>query len=196
MSNRHCYLDLESGAALWVTARNATALSTRKAWIQWSDKIQNGISWRRKELNPVAEEIRQQRWWWMRHTPWKSQNSTMRDTLKMDPQWKRICGRMLNNPGDVWWRMIWRERLEENDLKRGALWCKDLTRIAQDMNEWKSVARGLYPDIGWKDTGDIDDDNFFMQKKTTYFEKKQKQYMWGCVFLYQEIKPPLNIDRK
>lgn len=47
--------------------------------------------------------------------------------------------------------------LMEDDLKRGGLLWKDLTRSDHDWNKWKSAVCGLYSGTGWKDDDDDDD---------------------------------------
>ena len=101
--------------------------------IQWQEKIRNEDLWERAEQEPVAKQILQRKWGWIRHTLRKPASITTRQALTWNPQGKRKRGRPRNR-----WR-----RCTEAELKQPGTNWSGMTRAAQNRVRWRVVVDSL-----------------------------------------------------
>ncbi|XP_073695611.1 uncharacterized protein [Garra rufa] len=134
------------GAETWritktTTRRIQTFINTclRKIlYIRWPDTISNIDLWRKTCQLPIETEIWKRRWGWIGHTLRKPATSITRWALRWNPQGKRKRGRSRNT---------WRRDLEADLTRMGYTW-RQVERMAQDRNLWKSTFGGPYPGRG------------------------------------------------
>ena len=101
--------------------------------IRWQERISNEELWQRTSQIPIGEEILKRRWRWIGHTLRKVPESTTRQALAWNPQGARRVGR----PRNTWQRDV-QARLRE----QGITW-REMERVAQDRDRWRSLVGGL-----------------------------------------------------
>ena len=101
--------------------------------ISWPDKIKNTDLREKTKQTPVEQDIKKRKWWWIGHTLRIPTNSITRQALQLNPQGKRRVGRPRNT---------WKRNTTYEMEKFGYRW-QDLTRLAQNRTEWRSIVGGL-----------------------------------------------------
>ena len=101
--------------------------------IRWPDKIKNTDLWGKTKQFPVEQDIKKIKWRWIGHTLRKPTNSINRRALQWNPQGKRRVGRPRNT---------WKRNTTHEMEKLGYKW-QELTRLAQNRTEWRSIVGGL-----------------------------------------------------
>ena len=101
--------------------------------IHWPETITNKDLWERTGQIAAEEEIKRRRWRWIGHTLRKRQDTITRQALTWNPQGRRKRGRPRNS---------WRRDLEADTREIGYSW-RELERLAQDRDRWRSAVGGL-----------------------------------------------------
>ena len=101
--------------------------------IQWQEKIWHEDLWEQVGQEPVAKQILQRKWGWIRHTLRKPASSTTPQALTWNPQGKRQTGRPHNS---------WRRDTEVELKQQETNWSR-MTRTAQNRVRWQRVIDGL-----------------------------------------------------
>ena len=106
--------------------------------VKWQDRVRNETVWERTNQRPVDEEIKKRRWRWIGHTLRKPKPCIPREAIQWNPQGERDRGR----PRETWQRSV------ERDRKQLGVGWGELSKKAQDRDQWRALVSGLYPDQG------------------------------------------------
>ena len=102
--------------------------------VHYPERIRNEDLWQRTGQEPVTGEIQRRKLGWLGHVLRRDAGNPTRIALGWNPQGTRKRGR----PAHTWRREL------DKEMKEMELSWVDLTRKAQDRDEWRAVVRGLY----------------------------------------------------